>query len=112
MIIPPAETAYRYEDPIELSKDVQTRLIRIESLLVQSMSSRSRPLEGKSPTKALVESTPSSVPSISMDRPKRTGYVTRGRYYGPSAMAYVGDDSAIDIMRALDVSLFNFSFSC
>ncbi|OXG19813.1 nuclear protein [Cryptococcus neoformans Ze90-1] len=92
-----------YEDPIELSKDVQTRLIRIESLLVQSMSSRSRPLEGKSPTKALVESTPSSVPSISMDRPKRTGYVTRGRYYGPSAMAYVGDDSAIDIMRALDV---------
>lgn len=92
-----------YEDPIELSKDVQTRLIRIESLLLQSMSSQPHSLEGKSPPKALVESTPSSVPSLSMNRPKRTGYVTRGRYYGPSAMAYVGDDSAIDIMRALDV---------
>nr|KIR49348.1 nuclear protein [Cryptococcus bacillisporus CA1280] len=92
-----------YEDPIELSKDVQNRLIRIESLLLQSLPSRSRPLEGKSPPKSLVESTPSSVPLIPIDRPKRTGYVTRGRYYGPSAMAYVGDDSAIDIMRALDV---------
>ncbi|KIR77643.1 nuclear protein [Cryptococcus gattii EJB2] len=92
-----------YEDPIELSKDVQNRLIRIESLLLQSLPSRSRPLEGRSLPKSLVESTPSSVPLIPIDRPKRTGYVTRGRYYGPSAMAYVGDDSAIDIMRALDV---------
>ncbi|KJE05447.1 nuclear protein [Cryptococcus gattii NT-10] len=92
-----------YEDPIELSKDVQNRLIRIESLLLQSLPSRSRPLEGRSLPKPLVESTPSSVPLIPIDRPKRTGYVTRGRYYGPSAMAYVGDDSAIDIMRALDV---------
>lgn len=102
---------YSYEDPIELSKDVQNRLIRIESLLLQSLPSRSRPLGGKSPPKSLVESTP-SVPLIPIDRPKRTGYVTRGRYYGPSAMAYVGDDSAIDIMRALDVSLSNSNFSC
>lgn len=112
MTIPLINTVCRYEDPIELSKDVQTRLIRIESLLLQSMSSQPHSLEGKSPPKTLVESTPSSVPSLSMDRPKRTGYVTRGRYYGPSAMAYVGDDSAIDIMRALDVSLSHFIFSC
>ncbi|WWC63044.1 uncharacterized protein I303_105643 [Kwoniella dejecticola CBS 10117] len=34
---------------------------------------------------------------------QRRGYVTGGRYYGPSAMSYVGDGSALDIMRALDV---------
>lgn len=44
---------------------------------------------------------------------QRGGFVTRGRYYGPSAMSHVGDGSALDIMRALNVSVSsNSPLSC
>ncbi|OCF31072.1 hypothetical protein I316_07343 [Kwoniella heveanensis BCC8398] len=90
-----------YEDPLEVTKDVQARLDRIESLLLQNLS---LPPRNSSNEVSIESNTWSAVASVDdTTRDRRAGYVTGGRYYGPSAMSYVGDGSAVDIMRALDV---------
>ncbi|WWC93844.1 hypothetical protein V866_000680 [Kwoniella sp. B9012] len=93
-----------YEDPLEVSKDVQTRLARIESLLLQTVSqSRKSPVPLPQPAVHDHRCSQTAESSKSVTHRRQGGYITGGRYYGPSAMSYVGDGSAVDIMRALDV---------
>jgi len=79
-----------YEDPIDLNNEIRERLSRIETLLLERQP--------------ILVTPPNPIPTN--DNPHhRAGFIARGRYYGPSAMSHVGDGSATDLMKALNVSV-------
>jgi hypothetical protein len=69
--------------------EIRERLSRIETLLMDRQPSLVAP----------------SLPLPTNDNTiHRAGFIAQGRYYGPSAMSHVGDGSATNLMKALDVS--------